>query len=49
MNLDLTLADINRNELGWSLAEALVMSFAQKRSLVGLSAKMQLKLSLVLG
>ena len=40
---------IDAFELGWDLAEALVLPFARARSLNGLSSKTQLKLSLLLG
>ena len=41
--------EIDSFDLGWDLAEALVMPFAQQRSLVGLSAKTRMKVSLLLG
>ena len=40
--------EIDSFDLGWDLAEALVMPFAQERSLVGLSAKTRMKVSLLL-
>ena len=46
--LGMAEADVDSLELGWDLAEALVVPFAKQRSLVGLSRKTAMKLSLLL-
>ena len=42
-------SDVDSFELGWNLAEALVVPFAKQRNFVGLSKKTMMKLSLLLG
>ena len=43
------VSEIDAFEVGWDLAESLVLPFAQKRSILGLSKRAQLKLSLLVG
>ena len=49
LNLDLSAVDVNAFEIGWSLAESLVLPLERQRSTVGLSSKTQLKLSFLVG
>ena len=47
--LGMAEGDVDSFELGWNLAEALVLPFAKQRSVIGLSKKTAMKLSLLLG